>query len=210
MSQFRWLARGLSVVLHPLLVPAYLIAVLLFGLSPAVVPLASAARPWVLSVVALLTFGLPALGTWLLLRAGRISSVELYERRQRPLPLALAGLGFLAATLLVRWHPALYAPVLVQALGGITAALLLTLLVTLWWKISAHGVGMGGAVGMLLWLQLRPALGNSATIYWLFATATLAIAVAWARLYLRAHTPAQVVAGLLAGCAVALASGGLL
>lgn len=201
------LAQLLSVVFHPLLIPTYLVAVLGYGFPAELLPLTAAARGQVLLLVWLITFGLPALATWLLVRSGRISSVELRERRQRPLPLLLTVLAFGAATALPAYGPAYRAPLLTVVLGAMTAAALLTWLITFWWKISAHGVGLGGAAGLLTWLLLRPYPTGGAGLAWWLGALLTAAAVAGARLRLRAHTPAQVAAGLLLGGLVALLSG---
>ncbi|GAB2946607.1 hypothetical protein GCM10027048_09470 [Hymenobacter coalescens] len=201
------LAQLLSVVFHPLLIPTYLVGVLAYGLPAELLPLTAAARGQVLLLVGLITFWLPGLATWGLVRSGRISSVELAERRQRPLPLLLTAASFAAATALTLYAPAYRAPLLSLLLGAMTTAALLTFLITFWWKISAHGVGMGGALGLLTALLLRPyPLGAAGAAYWA-AALLLAGAVAWARLKRRAHTPAQVAAGLLLGGVVALLGG---
>ncbi|GAA4379036.1 phosphatase PAP2 family protein [Hymenobacter koreensis] len=205
MQPLRLLAQGLSVVLHPLAVPTYLVALLAFGLPAGVLGLAASARGPLVGWVALFTFVLPALGTLLLVWLGVVNSVELADRRQRPLPLTLAGMGFLAATLAVRFTPRFHHALLVQVLAGITLALLCTLLITFWWKISAHAVGMGGAVGLLLLLQEELFPTQTAVAGWAAAATMLALAVAWARLWLRAHTPAQVAAGFALGIGAALA-----
>ncbi len=206
----RPLATFLSAVFHPLLVPSYLVAVLAYGFPAALLPLEAAARWQVLLLVWGLTFWLPGLAVWLLVRSGRVSSVELYERRQRPLPLLLAATAFAAATALTMWVPAYRAPLLVLVLGGITAAVLLTLLVTFWWKISAHGVGLGGAVGLLTLLLVRPYPTDGRAAGWLLLALLAATAVFWARLRLQAHTPAQLWAGLGLGAALVLGFGAAL
>ncbi|MBG8554401.1 hypothetical protein [Hymenobacter guriensis] len=193
-----FIAHFLSVAFHPLLVPTYLVLWLVHRMPAEQLP-----RPWfTVALTAGLTFGVPALGTALLYAFGRVSSLQLGERRQRYSPLLLAALSFGAAAYLV---PQLTGtpPQLALLLAGMALAVTLTFLITFWWKISAHGVGMGGALAMLLvlWGQ-HPAL--PATCLSLSAGLVLAAAVAWARLILRAHTKAQVAAGLLLGLAAGL------
>lgn len=201
------LAYGLSVLLHPLLVPTYLLLLLCYGLpsSLGMVP-GAVLPPSVPLQVWLLTFVLPGLLIWLLARRGLISSVELPDRRQRTVPLLIAAVCFAAATVLLAQVP-LVGPLLTRLFGAITLSVLLTTLITRWWKISAHGVGLGGAVGLIIWLllahRLAPPLGGQLLALMLL----LAAAVAWARLRLRAHTPAQVAAGLTLGAVVAVAVG---
>ncbi|GAB3827475.1 hypothetical protein [Hymenobacter jeollabukensis] len=197
------LAYGLSVVLHPMLVPTYLVLLLCYGWpgrlpvsGVAPVPAALLLQAWALS------FWLPSLLIGLMARFGLISSVELPDRRQRTAPLLLAAGGFAAAAVLL----ASYAPqasLLSRLFAGITVSVLLTTLITLWWKISAHGVGMGGASGLSLWLLTAPGSGSAAPLT-LLAVVLLAAAVGWARLRLRAHTRAQVLAGLGLGTVIGL------
>ena len=190
----RWLSHGLSGVFHPLLVPSYLVAALLWG-APGAFTVVPAARLAVLAVVALSTFLLPALGTYAMVRAGRVASLLLPHHRERSAPLLFALAGFAGAARLL-WG---VAPVLGLTLALQAVAVALTWAITRYWLISAHGVAMGGAVGLALLLgRLVP--GASA---WPLAGAlVLAGAVGAARLALDAHTEAQVWAGLALGLGV--------
>lgn len=191
----RRLAAFLSAVFHPLLVPSYLGGLMAVQQPP------SSNRFW---TIVIFTFLLPTLAALLLLRAGRIDSLEMPERQQRAWPLGLAALSFGSGAGWLYWQGA--ASPLVLGLAAMALAVLLTFLITLRWKISAHGVGMGGAAGLLLALCLQ----GRAELWWALAALGLAGAVGWARLKLRAHTPAQVWAGLALGLGVALGSSLLL
>ncbi len=190
----RWLAHGLSGIFHPLLVPSYLVAALLWG-APGAVTLAPGGRPAVLGLVALSTFLLPALGTYALVRTGRAASLLLPDHRERSAPLLFALGGFASAARLL-WAAT---PVLGLALALQAVAVALTWLITRHWLISAHGVAMGGTVGLALLLgRLVP----GASAWPLAAALLLAGAVGSARLALDAHTEAQVWAGLALGLGV--------
>lgn len=81
-------------------------------------------------------------------------------------------------------------------MGGATVALLVTMLVTLRWKISAHATGMGGLIGgTMIVMRLYQLLPS----YELMLLIVLAGMLGSARLYLKAHTPAQVYVGFLNG-----------
>ncbi len=82
---------------------------------------------------------------------------------------------------------------LLALMGAMVAGLIVTLAVTLVWKISVHAAVAGGTV-VILALVFGPVLN----VLWL-ATA----AVAWSRVELRDHTRAQAVAGMICGAAVA-------
>jgi membrane-associated phospholipid phosphatase len=197
----RRLAQALSVLFHPLLIPSYVVALLCFGLPQVALRMADDVRWQLLATLVLLTLVVPTSGVLLLVKSGRASSVELQQREQRPVPLLITALGFGAAAATVRLHLPFYDPLVYRLLCGMATAVALALLVTFRWKISAHGIGLGGAVGLLLGLAIR---ATSGILPWLALSIILATAVGIARLVLHAHTVAQVVAGLVLGLITAL------
>ncbi|MBC6612956.1 hypothetical protein H8B15_18690 [Hymenobacter sp. BT507] len=154
---------------------------------------------WLVVAVAFgFTFLLPTLCTGGLYWAGVIDSLELYDRRQRTLPFLAAAISFgVAAWFFLHTDFALDA-LLRYMMVGMAMAVLLTLFISLRWKISAHAVGVGGAVGLLALLQLS-GLADQEALWWLLGSLLLAGAVLSARLQLQSHTPAQVWAGLVLG-----------
>ncbi|GAA2273414.1 phosphatase PAP2 family protein [Streptomyces roseiscleroticus] len=131
-------------------------------------------------------------------RRGRWTDKHLKVRSQRWVPLSvtlgsvLVGTGLLAA---------LDAPREVVALVvAMIAGLLLTMAVTVWWKVSVHtAVASGTAV------VLTVAYG-----WWAALCFVGVAAVGWSRVSLRDHTAAQVVAGaVLGGTAAAVVFAGL-
>ncbi len=151
------MATALSLAFHPLLVPSYLFYVVCYQL-PGVVAQPTVADRWiVLAVVFGFTFLLPALGTGALYWFGRLDSLLLRERAQRPLPLLLAAISFAGAAFLLHQPP--FSPLLGRMMLGMTLAVLLTLFISLRWKISAHGVGVGALLGCFYYctLQMRRA-----------------------------------------------------
>ncbi|WP_089333226.1 hypothetical protein [Hymenobacter mucosus] len=201
----RFLATVLSAVFHPLLVPSYLFYIVCYQLPGVVLRPLLPDRWLVLGVVLLFTFVLPTLGSGMLLYAGLIDSLEMPKRRQRAWPLLLATASFGAAAFLLR-RPSFFDALLGHMMLGMMIAVLLTFVITLRWKISAHGVGMGGALGLfgLLYVSADPYAG---VLWWLVATCILAGAVGSARLALNAHTEAQVWAGLALGVGLVLGLG---
>lgn len=65
--------------------------------------------------------------------------------------------------------------------------------INLYWKISIHLVGSSGAIFILYYLLNLP-------IYYML----IPIIIGWARLYLKKHTPAQVLGGYILGIIVPL------
>lgn len=124
-------------------------------------------------------------------RRRRWTDRHLRTRQQRPIPL-LAGIASVLAglaALLALDAPRQLVALVVAMLTGLAA----TLVVTLWWKLSVHTAAASGTVAILA-LTFGPAL--TLTI------PTVAL-VAWARVRLGDHTPAQTLAGAALGGLVA-------
>lgn len=71
-----------------------------------------------------------------------------------------------------------------------------SLIITFYWKISIHMVGIGGLAGGLLAFAFMLGLDIHLLMSLIFAVAGL---IGVARLYLKAHNPAQVYAGFMLG-----------
>lgn len=88
---------------------------------------------------------------------------------------------------------------------GCTFVILVAEIITFFWKISLHTIGMGGLLGFFLEMMLHM---QGTTIFSILFPFLVIIAglVGTSRLYLNAHTPAQVYAGYAVGF---LATGGV-
>ena len=195
------LAWALSVVLHPLLLPTLLFA-LLFWLSPSMMGVAgSGVRYRILLLLAVSTFVIPMLSTYMLYRLGSIRSLAMEDRQDRVFPFVSTALFYLLTTYMFAKHlSALYLITLV--LGGVTASLLAVTVVSFFWKISAHSVGISGVAGFLMGFYY-----HYAAVEYLYPTLAVIVLGGFlmsARLYLNAHTPSQVLAGALLGLAVGM------
>ncbi|TGD78517.1 hypothetical protein [Hymenobacter wooponensis] len=201
----RGLATALSVVFHPLLVPSYLYYIVCYQLPGLVLRPLLPERWFVLGTVLLFTFVLPTLSSVVLLRFGLLDSLEMAARRQRAWPFLLATSSFIIAAVLL-YRPQFFDALLGQMMVGMALAVGLTFLITLRWKISAHGVGVGGALGLFAVLYLGGKAGDT-ILWWLVGSVLVAGAVLSARLALNAHTVAQVWAGLGLGLGLVLGLG---
>ncbi|MFE0582444.1 MULTISPECIES: hypothetical protein [unclassified Streptomyces] len=125
-------------------------------------------------------------------RRGSLTDQHIRVRRQRVVPMALSLVSVLAGVTLLR---VLGAPAAVFALVvAMLVGLVSSLLVTVGWQISLHMSVAGGTV-MILLLVFGPAV---------LPAVAVAAAVGWSRLELRAHTPAQLLAGTALGGTAAL------
>lgn len=117
----------------------------------------------------------------------RVSGKHLPLREERTVPY-LVSIGSTGLTFAALWllnAPAIFCAMMLAYWGNT----IFLLAVNFWWKMSAHMMGATGPLTVLVWKA-----GSGVLPLFL-----LPIAVAWARIRLKVHTPAQVVAGGLLG-----------
>lgn len=191
------LARIISVAFHPLVIPT-LGMLLLFTINSYIsYSIPPRAKLFILLIVFINTAIAPALSVLLLKRTGLIRDIQIDEPADRIFPLLITALFFFLTYYLLRQIslPSL----LYYFLIGATLLIIITLLITLRWKISIHMVSMGGLTGFLLVSLLL----LKADFFWLVILSLLISgAVGSARLALRAHVPLQVYAGFFLGLGV--------
>lgn len=201
------LARSLSILFHPLFMPTLLFGILFF-LTPGVMGLdafSSGFRGSLLVLIAVGTFGIPSILIYFLFRSGYIGSLYLDDRLDRRMPYLFTAIVYAAVTFLFADRLQLVSdtsPEIAVVLGSITVSILLVALISLYWKISAHSVGIGGVLGTLMAVTLR--FGETDLILILALLTGLAGLIMSARLHLNAHTLAQVNGGLLLGIVVSV------
>lgn len=184
----------LSFAFSPLLVPTYGVAAALWGSVLIFIPTPMKWR--MLGVMFFLTAVVPASVILLLKMKGVVSDLGLNVRRERPIPYCVVCLAYLASAWMFR---TVGFPIWLSLfMCGAALATFLSLVINVWWKISAHMAAMGGMLGLMLRiLAERQAMGDVIVL-------TLVIVlfiglVGSARVWLGRHTVAQVYAGTLNG-----------
>ncbi|GAA4422923.1 hypothetical protein GCM10023188_01110 [Pontibacter saemangeumensis] len=199
----RTLAQVLSVAFHPLLLPTYLFAVILYYMPASTLTLPFQVRWVVLAMIFFTTFILPGAAAYSMVRLGHLDSVHMDKREQRGLPLLFTGACY-AVTAYLLQREAAFDALFYFVMGIIAASVFLTYIISLFWKISAHSIGMGGGLGLLLvlnWLAPEARMVTPVAIGIMLSGAVLT-----ARLSLHAHTPAQVYAGFISGLLLPIAA----
>ncbi len=186
------LATIISVVFHPLWIPLY--ALLFYRWQ---CPVELDPMPLEFGLVVIFTIFVPMLAMMLQMHRSQTHDIMLSNRRDRVLPYVITYVSY---CLLCYSMVKIEAPFAVLTMsvyfliaGGVVAT------INLVWKISAHLCGVGGLLGMALFLLWRYQINLPAL---LVALVLLGGIVAWARLKLNAHTMAQVAAGWLVGVSV--------
>jgi hypothetical protein len=191
------IARIISVLFHPLLMPTYA-SLLLFSIPthfnfalplnyPYLVPAFVFASTFLTSALLMLIY----------LKMGVLKSLEMKGRKERILPLiTMASIYYLTYHMLKQGPvPTLFNFFML----GATMLVLISLLVNYLTKISIHMVAMGGLFGTFAGL----AIGFQHDLWLILVLLILASGLTgFARLKLQAHTEAQVYSGFILGAAV--------
>lgn len=139
------------------------------------------------SLYVVLAIAMPLVYLVWLVRRGIVSDLDVKVREERWRPL-LAALGGMALSTLLFWLTD--APREMSAVcAGLWLYTLLAFVITLRWKISMHSAAMA-ATATLIWILAGRVIVPVA--------AGIPI-IAWARIRLNRHTPAQTVAGAALG-----------
>jgi hypothetical protein len=136
--------------------------------------------------------GIPLVYLVIGIKRGWVSDIEMTKRSERPRFILISlGSDILALLILCVLH----GPRLLSVIVLTYFCLAITMLtISRFWKISLHMAGVGGFSTALLYVLGLPAI-------WAFLSLPL---VAWARLHRRKHTPAQSLAGAIAGILVTI------
>ncbi|MBL7889208.1 MAG: phosphatase PAP2 family protein [Bacteroidia bacterium] len=189
------LAKFISYVFHPLLMPTYGFLALLFTKNYISTFTPLVLKIFLVGVTFVFTFIMPAINALILLRLKRIKSLEMENSEERYVPYISTALFYFSLYYL--FHTAGDFPSIFKLLIlGAAISILLTLIINLKWKISAHAIGIGGTVAAIIGISFRLMIDLQ-----LIAIISILVAglVGFARLKLNAHTPAQVYTGFLLG-----------
>jgi membrane-associated phospholipid phosphatase len=190
-------ARGITFLIHPLLIPTYVLLVLL-NLNVFVshsVPITY--RLALTGMVFLTTFVFPLFFTWLLYRLEMISSLLLIRREERIYPILAISIFYYATYYLLKGIH--LSTIFSYYMLGATLLALLSLVINFYGKISLHMVATGSFTGLLLGLSLNFGVNLNAEIC---ATIVVAGIVGYARLKSGMHKPAEIYSGFAVGAIV--------
>ncbi len=191
------IARILSVVLHPLLVPSYFVLILYNLPLYSDVGIPVRIKNMVLLFVFLMTFALPVLivlGIWLL---KLIKDLEMQNRQERIIPMVVISVFFYITFYSIR-QLSVFEPLTLFMLGS-TVLVLLGLILNYFYKISQHMIGWGGFAGALLSLSYT---WHTPLYFWIFGVLLASGLAGYARLKTASHTPVEVYSGWLLGAGV--------
>ena len=187
------LSKVISFFFHPIFMPTYAIF-LLFAFSPLFSDFMSMSQKiQIVQLTIIFTLLLPIFSVLILKKFNVVTSIYMEKREERRWPLLFTIIWYY---LLFRLLDSIHIQYLViQLLFGAMLILLLAIIVSNFWKISLHMLGIGGVLGAFLAIQTLFG-GNIFLIITLLFCAGL---VGFARVNEDAHTLKQVYLGFLVG-----------
>lgn len=193
----RWIAKVISVILHPMFMPVYGILIL-FNSGTFLSYLSGPAKRIVLIIIVVNTIILPLSLVPFYLTQKVIKSIHMDTSRERIIPLTMNSIFYYLGFYLLN---RLQVPDLIKMyLLASFSVVVVTLLVSLKWKISIHMIGIGGLTGAIISISWH--LGVDMKAVWMGLILCSGL-IGFARLELNKHTPAQVYAGFFTGLLVA-------
>ena len=187
------LSKVISFFFHPIFMPTYAIF-LLFAFSPLFSDFMSMSQKiQIVQLVIIFTLLLPIFSVLTLKKFNVVTSIYMENREERRWPLLFTIIWYY---LLFRFLDSIHIQyIVIQLLFGAMLILLLAIIVSNFWKISLHMLGIGGVLGAFFAIQTLFG-GNIFLIITLLFCAGL---VGFARVNEDAHTLKQVYLGFLVG-----------
>lgn len=189
-------AKIISAVFHPLLMTTYLFLLLTYFLPVILQP--AQPSPWIILLIFITTFALPAANFLLLRMTGSISDLSMPHRHHRILPFIFISAIYVFVTVMFYWKFPI--PNLLRLMMIVSTMVVFATVATFFYKLSVHSLAMWGAVGMMLPMNKVSEVGSL-----LIPTAIVIIIagiVMSARLALNAHTPREILIGSTSGFAI--------
>ena len=192
------LTQLISIILHPMFMPLLALHLTLLTLPSLAFNLIQN-LPLIYGILIFSTIVLPLLSVFWLMRKGKVSSIEMSNHKERSLPLFKTVIWMSFGYYLLR-NLLSNTPILKAELLGAILITLIAAIISKFWKISLHLLGLGGVVGVFIALQII----HGDFLYPLLFSILLSGLLAVARIKQKAHNYTQVYAGFLVGLSVEL------
>ncbi len=190
-------ARFLSFLFHPLLIPTYLLVILLGIDTTYSVLLPLKMKLLVVGTILVTTFIFPLIVIFIMFRMKIVSSLYLPLREERIFPLITVAIFYYLTFYLIR---NVYLPQNFQLfILGATLLTVVTLAVTLFFRISMHMIALGSITGLFIGMAIT---SDGYALFLVFGTILISGLTGSARLKLNAHQPVEIYSGWLMGAIV--------
>lgn len=189
----KYLALGISVLLHPLLMPS-IIFLSIFQYAPMLIP--NIQQKWILLMLIFSgSYLVPIFLILTMYNLGLVKDIKLDNKSERRWPMIASTVIYIGFTYLLNLRVG--GTIIPIVMIGITFTLAMITIITRYWKISAHSTGAAGTTAFLFLLIFR--FGTTELLVPGLIMLVLSGLLISARLYLQAHTPKQILAGIALG-----------
>jgi len=193
-------ARIISVLFHPLLMATYLFSLFALMLPEGLDPLREDMYWNVIFLIFCATFVLPSLNISLFKALGVIKSFSMQDRKERIVPFLFIAALYIGFTIVFYTRTKIdFTDNLFRFLLVVDALVLISTIVTFFYRASIHSLAWWGMIGILL--PLNKVSEEGTLFYPTIAAIVLTGVVMSARLQLQAHTPREILVGALLGLA---------
>lgn len=187
----------ISRVMHPLMMPIYMILIIALLFPQLLSPLPIGMRHYFILLIFICTFLIPAISIIVFKNSGWISSYSIEDQKERITPFLFVSIIYAITTYTVITKLQM-SNLIITILAGTTFLLLILTIVTYFYKISIHNAASWGTAGFLLGIFYNGLLDPLLLYLSLFFIIISGI-VGSARLWLGAHNPHQVLYGSILG-----------
>ena len=192
------ISKLISLILHPIFMPL-LALYLSLDILPELEFTISHNLKLIYFIVIISTIVLPLISVLILIKIGRLSSLEMVRHKERVLPLFNTTIWMLFGYFFLQ-NSLLYTPLLMAEFLGAIIIISLASILSNFWKISLHMLGIGGILGVFIAIQLLYKNTNTLIIIFVLLSGILA----YSRLNEKAHNKSQVYVGFLVGLLIEL------
>lgn len=191
------LAKAFSVIFHPLLIPAYTV-LLWFNMDiyiSLLIPYQF--KVFIFGIVIITTILFPGLFIMMMVRRKIIGSLQMETKEERIYPMAITAIFFFLCYYMLKQLQ--ISSFFSLFFIGTSFLVIISLMITFFYKISIHMVGLGGMMGAFTGMSLLMGINAVNLIIIILFIAGI---TATSRLILKAHEPLQVYSGFILGTAV--------
>ena len=146
------------------------------------------------------TILIPIMSLLYLVKKQVVSSVEMKNQKERSKPLFITSLSMLVGAFVVFLFYKNWWLVIQPTYLSCVIIVILSAIISKYWKISLHMLGVGGLFGALLFLYLKHTL----SVYFLAFVLFFAFLIGFVRLKEKAHDKTQLYIGFLIGLGIQL------
>lgn len=192
----RTVAKIISIVFNPLLMPTYALLIL-FATNTYFTFLPFEAKKAIFLTTFISTCLLPLAFIPLFMYQKLIRNINMEDKKERLLPFSMVTILYFLSYFLMN-HMGVPPTILKIILAG-GILILIIVFITIRWKISVHMAGIGALTATLFAFTI---ILKADFLLFLLASLFIAGILGTARMVLKAHSPQEVYAGFLLGAAV--------